>query len=87
MNDKPEHKIRFGAVTATIWSRTVEKYGRSFTMRQVTLDRSYKDGEGAWKSTNSYDLNDVPKAIVALARAYQYIMDTPDSEVVVEDIK
>ena len=90
MNQKPEHKVKVGAVTASIWKRTVEKNGNSFTVRQVSLDRTYKDKNGDWQSTNSYDQGDVPKAVLALCRAYLSIMDASKSDsdggVEVEDV-
>ena len=86
MTQKPEKKIKVGAVSASVWKRTVEKDGRSFVVRQVTLDRSYKDRNGEWKSVNSYDTNDIPKAVMALVNAYKHILDAPDDKVVVEDV-
>lgn len=90
MNQEPEHKVKVGAVTASIWKRTVEKNGNSFVVRQVSLDRTYKDKNGDWQSTNSYDIGDVPKAVFALCRAYLSIMDASKNEsdggIEVEDV-
>ncbi|MCL4215943.1 MAG: hypothetical protein KJ052_02910 [Candidatus Hydrogenedentes bacterium] len=83
-NNKPEMKVKVGAVSASVWKRThTTKDGRKFESRQVSLDRTYKDAKGEWKSTNNYDINDVPKAILALSRAYEHIAtksDESDSE-------
>lgn len=88
-NQKPEHKIGVGAVSASIWkrSRTIRD-GRSFDARHVILDRTYKDSEGNWKNVNSYDANDIPKAILALEEAYAYVVKRPDDRdvVAVEDV-
>jgi hypothetical protein len=89
MTQKPEAKIRVGAVTASIWKREAKKDGNTFTVRQVSLDRTYKDKNDEWQSTNSYDTNDIPKAILALSRAYQSVLDAStngDNGVVVEDV-
>ena len=73
-NQKPEHKYKYGAVSATIWKRTHKtKTGETFEKSQVSIDRRYKDANGEWKSTNTFDANDIPKAILALSRAYEYI--------------
>ncbi len=70
----PEHKYKYGAISATIWKRTHKtKTGETFEKSQVSLDRSYKDASGQWQSTNTLDANDIPKAILALSRAYEYI--------------
>ena len=70
-NNKPETKIKVGAISASVWKRThTSKDGQSFDRRQVTIDRVYKDKEGNWKNATSFELNDIPKAILALQEAY-----------------
>jgi hypothetical protein len=78
---KPEMKYRVGAVCASVWKRThTTKDGRKFETRQVSLDRTYKDAQGEWQTTNNYDLNDVPKAILALTRAYDHMATNSDTD-------
>ena len=78
---KPEKSFKFGAVRAAIWkSEHRSRNGEQFETRRVVMDRSYKDAQGAWKNTNSLDLNDIPKAILALERAYEYLLSTPTQE-------
>ena len=48
--------------------------------KKVVLERSYKDRYGEWKSTNRYDLNDIPKAILALEMAYAHILGSSTEE-------
>ena len=38
------------------------------------MQRRYKDQDGQWQSTNSLDVNDIPKAILALSQAYTYLV-------------
>ena len=71
---RPEKNFKVGAVRAAVWKRTYDtRDGRQFDARRVVLDRSYRDGQGSWQNTNSYDLNDIPKAILALEQAYVYL--------------
>lgn len=80
-NKKPEMKIRIGGVTAAVFARTnTTKDGRKFESRQVVLDRTYKDAKGEWQATNNFDVNDVPKAILALSRAYEHILKAGDAD-------
>ena len=80
-NTKPETKFKIGAVSASVWKRThTTKDGRKFETRQVSLDRTYKDAQGDWQTTNNYDLNDVPKAILALTRAYEHMATQADTD-------
>ncbi len=65
----PEKKFRAGAVSATVWINTNEK--GSFP--SIQLGRSYRDKENNWKETNSFNVNDVPKALVVLQEAYKYV--------------
>ena len=46
---RPAHEIRLGRIRATIWANQ----GESGTWFNVTLSRSYKDGD-EWKSSSSF---------------------------------
>ena len=56
-NSKPQpaDKIRIGRITAAIWRNTNDE-GKHFY--SFTIDRSYEDKDGNWKSTDSFGLND-----------------------------
>lgn len=72
----PERKFRAGGITATIWCNTIKtKDGRDADVRTVKFERSYKDKESEeWKTTNSLRAMDLPKAVVVLNKAYEYIV-------------
>ena len=71
---RPEKEFKVGAVRAAIWSNPRQTTdGRPFNSRKVILERTYKDGPG-FKSTGSLEINDVPKAILALKKAYDWMM-------------
>jgi len=74
ISTKPEKEFKVGAVRAAIWAnpRTASD-GRSFSSHKVMLERVYKDA-GGFKSTSSLDVNDIPKAILALKKAYEYLL-------------
>jgi hypothetical protein len=54
------------------------------------LEVRYRDKAGNWKGTNSLSLNDLPKAILALQQAYEYLMrekeERPELEVPTEKV-
>ena len=88
---KPEKNIKVGAVRAAIWKYDHQtRDGRPFESRKVVLDRSYKDRQGQWKNTNSFGLYDIPKAILALQKAYELILgvacDTANDGVIEEEV-
>lgn len=57
----PVAKVRVGLISASIWERPTD----NGTFYNVTFERRYRDAEGNWKSSNSYDTQD----LLALAKA------------------
>jgi hypothetical protein len=51
----PVAKLRVGLISASVWERAHEK-GRFFA---VTLERRYKDRDGKFKTSHSYDPGDL----------------------------
>ena len=67
-NSQPIHKIRHGAVSASIWRQETEK-GPMFN---VTFQRTYKDGD-AWKNSTSFGRNNLLVVSLIAARAFEWI--------------
>lgn len=74
---QPEKRIKVGNVIVSVFSNEID--GQRF-LRSVSIQKFYRDKEGSFRPTNSLNTNDIPKAILALARAYDYVLnaDTPD---------
>jgi hypothetical protein len=51
----PVAKLRLGLIFANIWQRTTDKA----TFHSVTFERRYKDADGNWQSSHSFDSNDL----------------------------
>ena len=47
----PVAKLRLGLLNASIWQRKTDMS----TFCSVSFERRYKDNQGAWQSTSSYD--------------------------------
>lgn len=74
ISTRPETELKVGAVRVTIWANPrVTSDGRPFSSHKVILERVYKDS-GGFKSTGSLDVNDIPKAILVLKKAYESIL-------------
>ena len=89
---KPKEVIRVGAVNVSIFENTVMKDDKILTIPKVVFQVRYKDKEGQWKSTSSLSVNDIPKAINALQKAYQILTekgqksaDMPSEETVTQE--
>lgn len=71
----PEKKFRAGAVSVTVWrNKSQGQRGEEVEYQTVSIERCYKDKTGAWQNTNSLRVNDLPKASMALQRAYEHIV-------------
>ena len=75
---KPEKVFKAGAVRASIFRNTAERNGKQLLFPKTVIEVRYKDKNGQWKGTNSLSLADLPKAIVALQKAYEYLLDNRD---------
>jgi hypothetical protein len=51
----PVATLREGDCSASIWTRQFQVRGTPRVFYSVTLERSYKDRNGAWKYTRSFD--------------------------------
>lgn len=67
----PDRKFRSGGITATVWKGISEK-GTSYF--NIQLSKSYKDKDNNWKTTGSFKDYEVPKAMVLLQKAYEYVI-------------
>ena len=70
---EPEITFRHGACSAAIFVNEVERGKHSFKTRTVAFQRRYRDQNGNWQSTASLSVNDIPKAILTLRKAYEYL--------------
>jgi len=77
---KPEIVFKVGAVRASVFRNMIERDGKSISLPKVALEVRYKDKTGRWQGTNSLSLNDLPKAIVALQKAFEYLIQHKQPE-------
>ncbi|MCX8146869.1 MAG: hypothetical protein N3D84_00160 [Candidatus Woesearchaeota archaeon] len=70
----PEKKFKAGAVSATVWKNIGQRDGKTVEFRTISIDRRYMDKNNSWQSTSSLRLNDLPKAVVVLQQAYEYLV-------------
>jgi hypothetical protein len=67
--NKPIASFRFGNVSAAIFPVRV----KDGTVMDVSIRRSYKDADGAWKHTHSLAQEDLLPAALALTKCYEHI--------------
>ncbi|MCA9124887.1 MAG: hypothetical protein KDB11_32145 [Planctomycetales bacterium] len=71
---KPEKVFRVGSVSASVFVNTVDTENGKREIRNVNLQRRYKDGD-EWKSSSSFGLGDIPQAMSALQLAFDYVAE------------
>ena len=74
MSNKPEIVFKIGAVRASVFKNIIEKNGQSIELPKVVIEVRYKDKTGQWQGTNSLSINDIPKAILALQKAFEFLL-------------
>ncbi len=71
---QPEKKFKVGACTASVFVNEVQTSDGPTTMKSVSLQRAYQDKKtGDFKHTTSFKKDDIPKAILAVNKAYEYL--------------
>ena len=72
--NQPEKQFKVGGVCVAIWrTERTDGNGEKYDTRHVTLDRAFKETDGNWKHTGSMRVNDIPKATLALQKAFEYL--------------
>ncbi len=70
---QPDKKFVVGNVSVSIWQNRRETPEGEREFPSLTMQRSFKDKEGNWQNTNSLNKGDLPKAILAMQKAYEHL--------------
>ena len=71
---KPEKSFKCGGCEASIFENEIIKGGKTIALKKVAFQKRYKNANGEWDSTHSLDINEIPKAILVLNQAYEYLV-------------
>ena len=84
---QPEKRFKCGSCEVAIFENEINKNDRMIKIKKTSIQKRYKNSEGEWKSTYSLDMNDIPKMILALSKAYEYLTmgEENTSDEVLED--
>ena len=85
---QPEKRLKAGSCEAAVFENEINRDGKTVLVKKVSIQKSYKDKDDEWKSTHSLDQNDIPKMMLALSKAYEYLTlrDDKQDEVAVEEL-
>ena len=74
---KPEKKFMCGGIEASIFENEIQQSGKTIEIKKVAFQKRYKSSQG-WKTTYALDINDIPKAILVLSKAYEFLVLNSD---------
>jgi hypothetical protein len=76
--NRPEMRWQIGSISISVFQNEVRKpNGETFPVRKVVLQKTYRDESGNYRNTNSLDVQEIPKAILALEKAYEHCVMAP----------
>ena len=71
-NNQPVKKFRLRGISASVFENKMEKNGQTYY--KVTVQRSYKDPKGGFKSTNTFSRDDLPLLTEVATAAWRDIL-------------
>jgi hypothetical protein len=72
--NQPVKKFKAGAISAAVWENQAQNNkGEVISFKSISFDRNYKDANGEWQKTNSLRTSDIPKAVLVLSKAYEFL--------------
>ena len=74
-NTHPEKIIMVGPCRVSIFRNLVIKDGQEIEIPKVLLEVRYRDKHGHWRSASALSLREIPKAILALQKAFDYLLN------------
>lgn len=72
---RPVTTIRVEDCSASIWSRQHQYQGKQRVFYSVTLERSYKDRDGAWRYMRSFDPDSLGKIVSLCQQASEAVTE------------
>ena len=78
-NSRPEKIIMVGPCRVSVFRNLCMKDDKEIEIPKVVLEVRYKDKQGRWRGTQGMTIRELPKAILALQKAYDYLLAHPSS--------
>jgi len=74
-NNLPVKAFRRGTCSAAVFANDAKVNGRSVEILKAHVQRRYKDKNNNWQSTSTYGINDIPKIVLCLQQAYEFMTE------------
>ena len=73
---RPVKVFRSRGVSASVFENQAKAGEREVTFHKVSLQRTYRDADGQFKTTTSFSRDDLPIARHVLQQAWAFILET-----------
>jgi len=70
---EPEKTFNQGSCRAAVFANEIKQNGKTAIVRNVAIQKRYKDKDGNWQNTNNFGVNDLPKLVLIATKAYDYL--------------
>ena len=70
---EPEKTFNQGSCRAAVFANEIKQNGKTAIVRNVAIQKRYKDKDGNWQNTNSFGVNDLPKLVLIATKAFDYL--------------
>jgi len=77
---KPIWKTNAGQVSAAVWENSITANGKQVTVLKCSVQRRYKDKDGQWRSSTSFNRNEISLALWCLRKALDFIIETQQKD-------
>jgi hypothetical protein len=77
---QPEIVFRNGSCSAAVFDNAVDGGAVTGRTRSIQFQNSYRDRDGAWQTTTLLRSQDLPKAVLVLNKAYEYLTSAGGDE-------
>lgn len=69
----PDMTFKAGSCKASVFKNKVERDGKEVIIPKLSILKRYMDKDGAWKNSQSFGVNDLPKLMVVVMKAYDFL--------------
>ncbi len=70
---QPEITFRHGSCSASVFQNEYARGDERFAVRTVSFQRRYRGKSGDWQTSNNLRANDIPRAVLVLNKAFEYM--------------
>jgi len=77
---QPIAKFRAGAIACAVWENEITVNGKPEKVLKASVSRRYRDRSGAWKTSQSFSRAEIPLAVYALQKAFEFMLQQPKGD-------